>query len=412
MRPIYITSCNTNWNRQVKFNNLYLHNYTVPALYRSFTAVFIIIILGTGFMAAFSFQVDPEIFFSSTKYGPFDEVSVAIKHQRANSNPEKVETLTANIFTTSMSKMQKPAQELLFTETSANSVLFKANIRLTPDPKIWPGDIVVQRDDDLIVEFKASEGKILTGRVDVDFYTSGIMLTEPTYKVTDVARIIVIDPDENRHPDTIDTLQVRVWSTTDRGGLLVTLRETGDRTGIFEELLTFTLDEESTGTRLRVSEGDTITAKYTDKTLPAPAALSESGVETVEVEELFGFANIGYLIPPLERAVASEPKIVDRRGESISELLVSQQVLIQSEVTNSQKKKQPFAYIVQIKDDEGVTISLSWVTGELPPKESFKAAQSWIPDAQGIFSVEIFVWESINNPTALSPVRSMTIEVS
>jgi len=383
----------------------------MPDPYRSFTAAFMIIILIAGFTAAFSLQGDPEIVFSKTRYGPFDGVTVMIKYQKANSNPEKAETLTANLFTTSMSKMQKPVQELLFVETSANSGIFEANIRLTPDTKIWLGDIVVQRDDDLVVEFKTSKDRIFTGRVDVDFYTSGIMLTEPTYRVTDAARIIVIDPDENRHPNTIDTLQVRVWSTTDRGGLLVTLRETGDRTGIFEEFLTFTLDEESTGTRLRVSEGDTITVKYTDKTLPAPAALSESGVETVEVEELFDSANIGYLIPLLERAVASEPKIVDHKGESISELSVSQQVLVQSEITNSQKKKQPFAYIVQIKDDEGATVSLSWVTGELPPKESFKAAQSWIPDAQGIFSVEVFVWESIDNPTALSPVRSTTIDI-
>lgn len=383
----------------------------MPARYRSFATVFMLIILGAGFSAAFSLQGEPEIAFSKTKYSPFDQVAVAIKYQKANSNPEKEETLTANLFTTSMSKMKKPVQELLFTETSANSGIFAASIRLTPDPKIWPGDIVVQRDDDLIVEFKTSEGKIFTGRVDVDFYTSGIMFTEPTYKVTDVARIIVIDPDENRRPDTIDTLQVRVWSTTDRGGLLVTLRETGDRTGIFEELLTFTLDEESTGTRLRVSEGDTITVKYTDKTLPAPAALSENGVETVEVLEVFDSANIGYLIPPLERAVASELTIVDSRGESLSEFSISQQVLIQSEITNNQKKQQPFAYIVQIKDDEGATILLSWLTGELPPNESFKAAQSWIPDAQGIFSVEIFVWESIDNPTALSPVRSTTIEI-
>jgi len=384
----------------------------VPTIYSSFAVFLAVVILGAGFLTAFSLQGDPEIIFNKTRYGPFDGVTVVIKYQKANSNPEKVETFTANMFTTSMSKMQKPSQEILFTETSANSDLFEAQIRLTPDLTIWSGDIVVQRDDDLIVEFKTPQDRKFTQRVDVDFYASGIVLTEPTYKVTDVARIIVIDPDENRHPDTIDTLQVRVWSTTDRGGLLVTLRETGDRTGIFEELLTFTLDEESTGTRLRVSEGDIITAKYTDKTLPAPAALSESGVETIEVEELFASANIGYLISSLERAVASEPEIVDSKGESITKFSASQQVLVQSDITNNQKKKQPFTYIVQIKDDEGATVLLSWITGELPPKESFKAAQSWIPDAQGIFSIEIFVWESVDNPTALSPVRSITIEVS
>ena len=376
---------------------------------RSFGIAFLIMILVTGFSGALS-QGDPEIVFNKTKYTPFDEVTVIIKYQ--NSDPKKIETLTAKLFTTSMSKMEKTAQELMLTETSANSGVFEANIRLTPDLKLLSGDIVVQRDDDLIIELITSEDRILTSRVDVDFYTSEIMPMEPTYKVTDSARIIVIDIDENRRPKTIDTVQVRVWSTTDRGGSLVTLRETGAKTGIFEEILTFTLHEDSTGTRLRVSEGDTITVKYTDKTLPPPAPLSASGVETIEVEELFASANIGYLVPPLERVVVSEPKILDGVRESVHELSASQQVLIESEIVNSQNKNQPFAYIVQIKDDEGAVVSLSWVTGELPPKQSFKAAQSWVPDVQGIFSVEIFVWESIDDPNAISPVRSTTIEVN
>ena len=102
----------------------------MPALYRSFTAAFMIIILGAGFSAAFSLPGDPEIVFGKTTYGPFDEVTVMIKYQKANSNPEKADTLTANLFTTSMSKMQQPLQELLFTETSANSGVFEASIRL------------------------------------------------------------------------------------------------------------------------------------------------------------------------------------------------------------------------------------------------------------------------------------------
>ncbi len=378
---------------------------------RLFATAFILVILSGVFTSAFAIQGEPMILFSKGRYDPFDTVIAAIKYQQANSDPETVETVTAILYTSSMSKMQKPVQEILLTEISANSDLFQAHVGLTPDPEIWEGDIVVQRDDDLIIEFKTSNGKIFTGRVDVDFYSTGVTLAEPTYKVTDMAKIIVIDVDKNMHPNTIDTLQVRVWSTADRGGLLVTLRETGDRTGVFAEFLTFTLDEESTGTRLRVSEGDTITVKYTDNTLPAPAALSANGFETVEVEEIFASASIGYLTSPLERAVASEPEIVDSRGESVSSLMASEQVLIQSEITNSQKKNQPFAYIVQIKDEGGATVSLSWVTGELPSKESFKAAQSWVPDTQGIFSVEIFVWESIDSPAALSPVRSATVDV-
>jgi hypothetical protein len=245
------------------------------------------------------------------------------------------------------------------------------------------------------------------------------MFDKDAFRMNERGVVRVIDPDANTLPDTIDTLQVRFWSTTDRGGLLVTLRETGDRTGIFEEIVTFTPDEESSGTRLRVAEGDTITAKYTDRTLPAPAALeaprpgspAQSGVFTVEVEELFASALIGAIVPPLERAVASEPTLVDQTGARLTDVSVGSQVLIQSTITNSQTKKQPFAYIVQIKDRNGVTVSLSWVTGELPAKESLAAAQSWIPDVAGEYTIEVFVWESVDTPTALSPVRTTTVTV-
>ena len=378
--------------------------------YRLFATAVLVTILTNGFTASFSMASEPEIAFDKQVYLPFDEAVAAINYQKANSDPDKKDTLIADVFTSSMARMQKPAHEIVLTEIAENRGIFATSVGLTPDPNLWPGDIVVQRDDDLIVEFNTSDRKF-SARVDVDFYSSSVMLAEPAYKVTDMAKIIVIDVDKNMRPDTIDTLDVRVWSTTDRGGLLVTLRETGDRTGLFAEFLTFTLDEESTGTRLRVSEGDTITAKYTDNSLPAPAALSSNNFETVEVEELFASASIGYLVPPIERAVASEPQIVDSRGEIVDTPSVNEQVLIQSEITNSQKKKQSFAYIVQIKDDEGVTVSLSWVAGELPPEDSFKAAQSWMSDAQGVFSIEVFVWESIDSPNAISPVRSTTVDI-
>jgi len=194
--------------------------------------------------------------------------------------------------------------------------------------------------------------------------------------------------------------------------LLVTLRETGDRTGVFEEFITFTTDEESSGTRLRVLNGDTMTAKYTDRTLPAPAALDNDGVFTVEVEELFASSLIGSTGPPLERAILSEPILVNQDGLQIEQIEVGQQVLIQSEVRNDQNKRQEFAYIVQVKDSDGVTISMSWTSGQLFAKDSIITAQSWIAENVGEYEIEVFVWESVDNPAPLSPVGSIRVNVA
>lgn len=169
------------------------------------------------------------------------------------------------------------------------------------------GDLLAQREDGITVEFRVDSNTVVTRSTFVNYHVGQVMFDKDGYRMNEKGIIRVIDPDANRNPDTIDTLRVRFWSTTDRGGLQITLRETGDRTGIFEEIVTFTPDHESSGTRLRVAEDDTITAKYSDNTLPAPARPDANGVFTVQVEEVFAHALIGAIIPPLERAVASEP---------------------------------------------------------------------------------------------------------
>ena len=93
-------------------------------------------------------------------------------------------------------------------------------------------------------------------------------------------------------------------------------------------------------------------------------------------------------------------------------LIVDEQIMIMADISNSQDNEQSFAYLTQIKNEEGVVISLSWLAGSLSPHQSFSPAQSWIPTETGTFHVQIFVWESIDNPEALSPSLSMLVHVT
>ena len=92
-------------------------------------------------------------------------------------------------------------------------------------------------------------------------------------------------------------------------------------------------------------------------------------------------------------------------------VFVDQQVQIVADLTNSQDRIQNFVYIVQIEDDEGVSISLAWITGALSPNQRLSPALSWTPDKAGMYTAEIFVWESVTNPDALSPPLHLEIEV-
>ncbi|QLH04747.1 hypothetical protein C5F49_05035 [Nitrosopumilus oxyclinae] len=91
---------------------------------------------------------------------------------------------------------------------------------------------------------------------------------------------------------------------------------------------------------------------------------------------------------------------------------VNEQIMIVADVSNNQDTPQNFAYITQVRDDNDVVISLSWLTGSLSPRQSFSPAQSWVPTEPGTYHIQVYVWESIDNPSALSPPLSMMVNVS
>ena len=90
---------------------------------------------------------------------------------------------------------------------------------------------------------------------------------------------------------------------------------------------------------------------------------------------------------------------------------VDEQIMIMADISNNQDVQQNFAYITQVRNDDNVVISLAWLTGSLSPNQSLSPAQSWMPTKSGLYTIEIFVWESIDNPEALSPSLSMTVNV-
>lgn len=110
--------------------------------------------------------------------------------------------------------------------------------------------------------------------------------------------------------------------------------------------------------------------------------------------------------------LVSDPVLLDSFGSPVTRVKVGERVVFQSEITNTQDVRQPFVYLVQVKNMQGVTIWLSWMRSELPPDDSLNAAQSWIPDVPGDYEVEVFIWDSIEGRSILSPSKIISLEVS
>ncbi len=285
-------------------------------------------------------------------------------------------------------------------DANGNDVVTRASTGHGPTDGLLTAD----DDDGITVSFEFSEDETVVGSALIRWNIGEVQWLEASYPASGTGVVRVIDPDMNLNPEAVDNFNVDVWSDSDAGGIDLTVTETNEATGIFEGTVFFTTTDESSGHRLRVAEGDTVTANYQDNTLPNPYT-------TADELDISATSLIGTIVPPLERAPAANLRVVDALGNSLTSVSVDQQVQLTADLANGQDRDQAFAYLVQIQDGAGVTVSLAWITGSLSAGQSFSPALSWIPTEAGTYTATAFVWESVDNPTALSPPVSTTVIV-
>ena len=281
-----------------------------------------------------------------------------------------------------------------------------SGIQSTCNPTCGPtnGFLPSSRNDGITVSFEYTRDKVITGSGIITWNIGNVEWLQSNYPVNGQGVIQITDPDMSLNPDAINSFETNVWSDSDSGGIKVTVTETGPGTGIFQGAVYFTTDLRSSGNRLHIASGDTVTAEYIDRTLPIPHSPSDQ-------LHLIATTTIGTGLPPLEQVTAGNARILDSTGNSLSKVSVNQQIQVVSDLTNQEDKDQPFAYLVQIQDNNGITLSLSWITGSMTLKQTLNLGQSWMPTTTGAYTAQIFVWESITNPNALSPPLSLQIQV-
>ena len=256
-----------------------------------------------------------------------------------------------------------------------------------------------EEDSGITVSFEFAEGVVLSESVKIEWNVGNLEIIDIT---EEAATIKLIERDMNLNPESIDTINIQVFSENDNAGIDIEITETTEDSGIFEGIISITKDDQSSGNRLYALPDSQITAKYTDRTLPKP-------YNTNDDLDILAQEIVVSNIPTIERLTMNELEILSQNGELIERMDVGQTGMIFSNVKNVIDYSQEFTYIVQIKNEDNNVVSLSWVTGEVMSSQELGMSVSWMPQEPGKYSIDRFVWNSIKGSIPLTDTVSTEI---
>jgi hypothetical protein len=358
------------------------------------------------------------IFFNKPSYSWTEKVEITIIAPSWNTGMNLIDSIggdpnySVNVYTN-----DHQLKQYKLYETDPSSGIFTGQIILTgflhdvngdgkndTNPRtlgVGPNGGYLQNEEDsgITVSFEFADGVVLSESAKIEWNVGDLRVVDVT---EESAKIKLFERDMNLNPESIDTINIEVFSENDSAGIRLEIAETTEDSGIFEGMISITKDNQSSGNRLYALPDSEITAKYTDRTLPKP-------YNTNDDLDILAQEIVISNIPTSERLSMNELEILSQNGELIERLDIGQTGMLFSKVKNTIDFSQKFTYIVQIKNEDNNVISLSWVTGETIPSQELGMSVSWMPQESGKYSIERFVWNSVQGAIPLTDTISTEI---
>ncbi|MCH8914539.1 MAG: hypothetical protein IIA82_01615 [Thaumarchaeota archaeon] len=363
------------------------------------------------------------IFFDKTTYTWTDKIKITIIAPSWNTGKYLIDSIgNTEDHPIKISTREASLEPYRFTETDVNSGIFTAEVILTGFLHDADGDgdidttprtlgngptngfLEVNRDSAITISFEFADGVVLTESVPVSWNIGTIQFSKETFFSDESVTIRVIDLDMNLNPEALDHIPIQFFSDSDIAGIEVNAIETSESSGLFVATISLSQTLPSSGNRLYLLLGDEIFAKYDDHTLPKPF----STLDNLEIETS---ARTDSSIPPIKRLDNSKIILSDSLGNQLQSFSSNNQMQIVGTITNDHNFTQKFVYLFQVKNITNSVELISWIQGELSPKQNLDVSQSWTPKKSGTYQIETFVWNSLNDPVALGPVMSTLIVV-
>jgi len=108
----------------------------------------------------------------------------------------------------------------------------------------------------------------------------------------------------------------------------------------------------------------------------------------------------------------SKTFFIDVLEQDEEEISMGDVIVFQRNINNTANTEQSFIHILHVKDESGITVSLTWSRDELTANESRHISQTWIVESTGRYTLQSFVWRSIENPKILGSIHEAMVNVS
>lgn len=362
--------------------------------------------------------------------GPGTKVGIYVHDNDLNVNPQGVDITDPNQeylrITSDATNAQVLANGIQGEETGANTGIFYTKLTLSPATgtatsgvfggapskeitgTALPGDTISLRYTD---QKDASGNKVTVATTfKVQSFDPVFTTDKQSVAAGDSFTLTISDPDANVDGDAVDSIPIRAYSTSDAVGITLSALETGPNTGNFTVNIPTTTGV-SAGS-VSVKTGDTLTVKYNDK-YPADFATRVKQVADPSKDFFFntvigaagnngGSANSTSVTAPATQSIS---------GQTVNQITAGQQVVLATTVQNNNNNAQPFAAIIEVRDSNDVTVSLTFQIGTLNAGGSLNVGSSWTPDTSGTYTVRTFIVTNIATPQLLSQTSTSTVNV-
>lgn len=106
----------------------------------------------------------------------------------------------------------------------------------------------------------------------------------------------------------------------------------------------------------------------------------------------------------------SPPRFFDLNGDRLRIVKESEQVQIVTTFRNALEERVDFVGLIEVRDQTGVTVFLSWQSNVVEPLGNKTIGVSWLVQNSTSYQSRTFAITNFENPLVLSPVESHDID--